>query len=115
MKYYKLTLEVFKNYQDTALRFAPMETEKCYVYDSNKVDIHGNKKPIYLPKSICKIESELYASYKEKILDMEVINEYHKVYLYIPCWWFGKNRVWFTLGELISQNNFYDKYEVVEF
>ena len=36
----------------------------------------------------------------------------HIITFYIPKWFFGKNRLYVTIGELVSQNNCYDLEEV---
>lgn len=104
MKYYKLTLEVFKGYNNEFKpTIAPAETEKAYVLETSKYKRSQLQRyVVYLPKSICKVE---FADYGD---------HYWKATVYIPCWWFrAQGNV--MVGELIGANNFYSKYEVVEF
>lgn len=114
MKYYKFKKQVWYGRMDKYVPITDAETEKAYGFLRRAVDIHGEHKEIWVPKSICKVED---VETNTKNIDMYGDVEYvhgtlHIITFYIPKWFFGKNRLYITIGELVSQNNCYDLEEV---
>ena len=104
MKYYKFKKQVWYGRMDKYTPITDAETEKAYGFLRRAVDIHGEHKEIWVPKSICKVDVFQGVEY--------VHNTLHIITFYIPKWFFGKNRLYITIGELVSQNNCYDLEEV---
>ena len=107
MKYYKLNMRWYKSLQRDNDIFADGETDKAYRFLTRFENFLI--KCIWIPKSIC-IVSDVNTGKKE--FDNGVaMNEIHDVTIYIPCWFFNRNRI--NIGTIVSENGF-SSCEIVE-
>ena len=114
MKYYKFKKQVWVGRFDKTMQIADGETDKAYRFLTSKVDISGHYKTIWVPKSICKVEDEETDTKQTDMYgDVEYVhNTLHIITFYIPKWFFGMNRLYVSIRELVAFNNCYDLEEV---